>query len=58
VEPTPLPVVVDELAHAVLADRRQNRVSPHALQSFVDLFVPEPKWSAFGPALACGVELG
>ena len=46
-----LPVVVDELAHAVLADRRQNRASPHALQSFVDLFVPEAKWSAFGPAL-------
>ncbi len=58
VEPTPLAVVVDELAHAVLADRRQNRASPPALHSFVDLFVPEPKWTALGPALACGSQVG
>jgi hypothetical protein len=58
VEPTPLPVVVDELAHAVLADRRQNRASPPALRAFVDLFVPEPKWTAIGPTLAGGGQVG
>jgi hypothetical protein len=58
VEPTPLPVVVDDLAHAVLADQRQNRASPPAIQSFVDLFVPEQKWTALGPALACGGQVG
>jgi len=58
VEPTPLPVVVDELAHAVLADRRQDRASPPELQPFVELFVPEPKWMAVGPPLASGAQVG
>jgi hypothetical protein len=40
VEPTPLELVVDELAHAVLADRRRNRPAPSALESFVHLFAP------------------
>ncbi len=57
-EPTPLPLVVDELAHAVLADRRLKRASPPVLQSFVDLFAPDAKWMAIGPALACGSQVG
>jgi hypothetical protein len=58
VEPTPLPVVVDELAHAVLADRRLDRVSPPELQPFVDLFVPEPKWMVARPPLASSAQVG
>jgi hypothetical protein len=41
VEPTPLHVVVEELAHAILADRRERRVTPAALASFVHLFAPQ-----------------
>jgi hypothetical protein len=41
VEPTPLRVVVEELAHAILADKREQRVTPAALTSFVHLFVPD-----------------
>jgi hypothetical protein len=37
-EPTPLAVVVDELAHAIVADRRENREAPQAISSFVHLF--------------------
>src|SRR5579883_1998168 len=40
VEPTPLRVVVEELAHAILADRRDGRQAPAALASFAHLFVP------------------
>lgn len=40
VEPTPLHIVVEELAHAILADRREQRVVPVALASFSHLFVP------------------
>jgi hypothetical protein len=40
VEPTPLRVVVEELAHAILADKRERRVTPAALTSFAHLFVP------------------
>ncbi len=40
VEPTPLRVVVEELAHAVLADRRERRQTPPALASFAHLFGP------------------
>jgi hypothetical protein len=40
VEPTPLRVVVEELAHAILADRRERRVTPSALTSFAHLFGP------------------
>ncbi|HLK39869.1 MAG TPA: hypothetical protein VKU41_24100 [Polyangiaceae bacterium] len=41
-EPTPLRLVVDELAHAVLADRRERRSAHAALASFAHLFGPEP----------------
>jgi hypothetical protein len=40
VEPTPLRVVVEELAHAILADKRSSREAPQVLQSFAHLFVP------------------
>jgi hypothetical protein len=41
VEPTPLRIVVEELAHAILADRRAERTSPPALASFAHLFGPD-----------------
>lgn len=41
VEPTPLGIVVEELAHAILADKREQRETPAALASFVDLFEPD-----------------
>jgi hypothetical protein len=41
VEPTPVRVVVEELAHAILADRRESRPTPAALRSFAHLFVPQ-----------------
>jgi hypothetical protein len=40
VESTPLRVVVEELAHAILADRRAKRDAPAALTSFAHLFGP------------------
>lgn len=40
VEPTPLHVVVEELAHAVLADRREGRAAPAPVSSFAHLFGP------------------
>jgi hypothetical protein len=40
VEPTPLRVVVEELAHAILADKREKRTTPSALASFAHLFAP------------------
>jgi hypothetical protein len=40
VEETPLRVVVEELAHAVLADRRERRDTHPALASFAHLFAP------------------
>jgi hypothetical protein len=40
VEETPLRVVVEELAHAVLADRRARRDVPPALTHFAHLFGP------------------
>jgi hypothetical protein len=40
VEATPVPVVVEELAHAILADRRADRAAPEALASFAHLFAP------------------
>jgi hypothetical protein len=39
-EVTPLRVVVEELAHAILADRRAKRDAPEALTSFAHLFGP------------------
>jgi hypothetical protein len=40
VEPTPLRIVVEELAHAILADKRGHRATPAALASFAHLFGP------------------
>ncbi len=40
VEPTPLRVVIEELAHAILADRRRQQETPPALASFAHLFGP------------------
>jgi hypothetical protein len=40
VEPTPLRVVIEELAHAILADKRKQRTTPPALASFAHLFGP------------------
>jgi hypothetical protein len=42
VEPTPLGIVIEELAHAILADKRGQRGTPEALRSFAYLFAPEP----------------
>jgi hypothetical protein len=41
VEPTPLRVVIEELAHAILADKREQRATPQALASFAHLFAPD-----------------
>lgn len=41
VEPTPLHMVVEELAHAIVADRRDNRSPPVELAAFAYLFGPE-----------------
>jgi hypothetical protein len=41
VEPTPLHVVVEELAHAILADKRERRTIPADVASFAHLFVPQ-----------------
>lgn len=38
---TPLPQVVEELAHAVVADRRAGRSAPPALMRYIDLFAPD-----------------
>jgi hypothetical protein len=40
VEPTPLHIVVEELAHAILADKREQRPPHSALASFAYLFGP------------------
>jgi len=37
----PLPQVVEELAHAVVADRRAGRAPPPALERYIDLFAPD-----------------
>jgi hypothetical protein len=37
----PLPQVVEELAHAVVADRRAGRAAPPALMVYIDLFAPD-----------------
>lgn len=37
----PLPQVVEELAHAVVADRRAGRDAPPALMVYIDLFAPD-----------------
>lgn len=40
VEPAPMRVVVEELAHAILADKREHRDTPSALARFAHLFAP------------------
>lgn len=40
-EETPLSHVVEELAHAVVADRRAGRDAPSALMRCIDLFAPD-----------------
>ncbi|MDB4943580.1 MAG: hypothetical protein JWP97_3114 [Labilithrix sp.] len=37
----PLPELVEELAHAVVADRRAGRAAPEALLRYTDLFAPD-----------------
>jgi hypothetical protein len=37
----PLPPVVEELAHAVVADRRGGRTAPPSLVRYIDLFAPD-----------------
>src|SRR3984957_1838219 len=41
IEPTPLREVVEELAHAILADKRGQRQTPPALATFAHLFAPQ-----------------
>jgi hypothetical protein len=42
----PLPQVVEELAHAVVADRRAGRAAPPALMVYIDLFAPDLRESS------------
>ena len=44
----PLPQVVEELAHAVVADRRAGRDAPPVLLRYMDLFVPDLDGNANG----------
>lgn len=37
----PLPPVVEDLAHAVVADRRSGRTAPPSLVRYIDLFAPD-----------------
>jgi len=37
----PLPQVVEDLAHAVVADRRGGRTAPPSLVRYIDLFAPD-----------------
>ncbi len=37
----PLPQVVEELAHAVVADQRSGRTAPPSLVRYIDLFAPD-----------------
>jgi hypothetical protein len=37
----PLPQVVEELAHAVVADRRSGRTASPSLVRYIDLFAPD-----------------
>jgi hypothetical protein len=48
VEPTPLGVVVEELAHAILADKREHRETPPALTSVAHLFAPQLEDIGYG----------
>ena len=52
-EPTPLRVVVEELAHAILAERRARRPMPPSLALFAHLFGPDLEESAEAGVPAC-----
>ena len=54
----PLQQVVEELAHAVVADRRAGRAAPPALMRYIDLFAPDlpPSEGEPPPALAIDSE--
>jgi hypothetical protein len=49
IEGTPLRALIDDLAHAVLAHRRNGGELPEALRVFADLFGPEPSGSTPPP---------
>lgn len=53
----PLPQVVEELAHAVVADRRAGRAAPPALMVYIDLFAPDLR-SSEEVAAFCGADPG
>jgi hypothetical protein len=40
-EEAPLPAIVEEIAHAVVADRRRGQSSPPILLRYLDLFAPD-----------------
>lgn len=42
-EAVPVELVIEELAHAIVAHRRRHGVTPPALSRFVDLFTPRPE---------------
>ncbi len=47
----PLQLVIDELAHAVVADRRAGRKAPDALMVYSDLFAPDlPREAGTSPS--------
>jgi hypothetical protein len=46
----PLPLIVEELAHAVVADRRAGRTAPPALLRYIDLFAPDLPPSSSTPS--------
>jgi hypothetical protein len=47
---SPLTVVVEELAHTIVADRREGRAAPEALGSYVHLFAPDIGGAAGPPS--------
>jgi hypothetical protein len=56
----PLPQIVEELAHAVVADRRAGRAAPPALMVYIDLFAPDltPTPSTLGPSVGIETSTG
>ena len=42
-EEIPIELIIEELAHAIVAHRRNNDLTPPALSRFVDLFTPRPE---------------
>jgi hypothetical protein len=59
----PLPQVVEELAHAVVADRRAGRAAQPALMRYIDLFAPDlppsgDEWDGEDSATDSSTDLG